>query len=93
MIRNFKDRETEKVFRRQHSRRLPPEIQRAAHRKLLILHAAESLEDLRYPPGNQLEKLKRDRRGQYSIRINSQWRICFRWDEGEVEAVEITDYH
>jgi proteic killer suppression protein len=68
-------------------------LQRAALRKLAILDAAESLEDLRVPPGNRLEKLAGDRKGQHSIRINDQWRICFRWSEGDAHDVEITDYH
>ncbi len=93
MIRSFADRETEKVFRRERSRTLPTDVQRRAHRKLLLVHAAEKLDDLRVPPGNRLERLKGDREGQHSIRINEQWRICFRWDRGDAFDVEITDYH
>jgi len=93
VIRSFRDRETEKVFERERSRRLPPDVQRRAHRKLLILDAAETLEDLRVPPGNRLESLSGDRAGQRSIRINDQWRICFRWERGDAYDVEITDYH
>ena len=93
MIRSFRDRETEKVFQRERSRRLPPDVQRRAHRKLLILDAAETLEDLRVPPGNRLEGLSGGRSGQRSIRINDQWRICFRWERGDAYDVEITDYH
>lgn len=93
MIRSFRDRETEKVFERERSRRLPPDVQRRAHRKLLILDAAETLDDLRVPPGNRLEKLSGDREGQHSIRINDQWRICFRWQDGDAADVEIVDYH
>ena len=93
MIRSFRDKETEKVFRREGSRKFPPALQRQAQRKLAILDGAETLQDLRIPPGNRLEKLQGDRDGQYSIRINDQWRICFRWSEGDAKDVEITDYH
>lgn len=93
MIRGFRDRESEKIFRRERSRRLPPTVQRVALRKLTILDGAESLEDLRAPPGNRLEKLSGDREGQNSIRINDQWRICFVWKDGDAYEVEITDYH
>jgi proteic killer suppression protein len=93
MIRSFRDRETQKVFERQGPRRLPPSLLRIALRKLLVLDGAESLEDLRIPPGNRLEMLRGDREGYYSIRINDQWRICFRWSEGDAHEVEITDYH
>jgi proteic killer suppression protein len=93
MIQSFRDRETEKVFRREGTRRLPPDIQRMAQRKLAILDAAESLQDLRVPPGNRLEKLSGERNGQHSIRINDQWRVCFRWRERDAYDVEIADYH
>ena len=93
MIRSLRDRETEKVFNREPSRRWSRDLQRVARRKLLMLDAAETLADLRVPPGNRLEKLSRDREGQYRIRINDQWRICFRWGEGDAQDVEITDYH
>lgn len=93
MIRGFRDRETENLFHRTRSRRLPEEIQRTALRKLEILDAAESLEDLKSPPANRLEKLAGDREGQYSIRINRQWRICFVWEEGDAHDVQIVDYH
>ena len=93
MIRSFADKETEKVFNRQFSRRLPTDIQRIARRKLEILAAAERLEDLRIPPANRLEKLSGDREGQHSIRINQQWRICFEWQESDAYNVEIVDYH
>ena len=93
MIRSFRDRETEKVFRREGTRRLPPDVQRMAQRRLAILDAAESLQDLRVPPGNRLEKLSGDRDGQHSIRINDRWRVCFRWREGDAHDVEIADYH
>ena len=93
MIRSFYDRETERVFERNVSRKLPNEIRRKALRKLLILDAAESLQDLRVPPGNRLEMLRGGREGQYSIRINRQWRIYFEWRNGDAFEVEIVDYH
>lgn len=93
MIRTFRDKETEKVFRREPSRRLPAALLRQTQRKLVILDGAETLQDLRIPPGNRLEKLRGDREGQYSIRINDQWRICFEWSEGGADEVEIADYH
>jgi toxin HigB-1 len=93
MIRSFADGETEKIFNRDFSRKLPPEIQSAARRKMMIIHAAGNLHDLRVPPGNRLEVLHGDREGQYSIRINEQWRLCFRWKDGNASEVEITDYH
>ena len=93
MIKSFRGRETRRVFERERSRRLSPDVQRLALRKLLILDAAEELGELRVPPGNRLEKLSGDRAGQYSIRINDQWRICFRWRNGDAYDVEITDYH
>lgn len=93
MIKSFKDRETEKIFRRQFSRRLPQDIQRAALRRLTFLHAAKELNDLYLPPSNRLESLAGDRAGQYSIRINEQWRICFEWTENDAYHVEIVDYH
>ncbi|HYB22194.1 MAG TPA: type II toxin-antitoxin system RelE/ParE family toxin [Solirubrobacteraceae bacterium] len=93
MLRSFADKETERVWRRQRVRRLDEGTQRAALRKLLILDAAEALDDLRVPPGNRLEKLKGDRAGSYSVHINQQWRICFRWTAAGPEDVEIVDYH
>jgi len=93
MIRSFRDDEARKVFQRQRSRRLPADLQRGALRKLAMLDAAEVLEDLRVPPGNRLERLSRVREGQYSIRINEQWRICFKWRDCDVYEVEIVDYH
>jgi proteic killer suppression protein len=86
-------KETEKIFRGQVSRKLPKDIQRTTRRKLLYLHDAEDIQDLRAPPGNRLEKLSGDRAGQYSIRINDQWRICFKWIENTAQDVEIVDYH
>ena len=93
MIKTFADNETEKLFQRQRSRSLPTDIQRKARMKLEILDAAEKLDDLKVPPGNRLEKLSGDREGQHSIRINQQWRICFRWKNGDCYNVEIVDYH
>jgi proteic killer suppression protein len=93
MIQTFADKETERLFNREPVKRSPPPMQRSALRKLLILDAAESLDDLRNPPGNRLEKLHGDREGQYCIRINDQWRVCFRWDAGDAYEVEVTDYH
>lgn len=93
MIKSFARKETEKIFKRQFSRRLPPNIQRRARIKLEILDAAEVLEDLRIPPSNHLEQLGGDREGQYSIRINRQWRVCFEWEDGNAYEVEIIDYH
>ena len=93
MIRSFKSKETEKVFARRRSRRLPPNIQQVAYRKLRMLNNSNNLSDLRIPPANRLEKLSGDRKGQHSIRINDQWRICFEWRDGDAHRVEITDYH
>ncbi len=92
-IRSFFCKDTEAVFRQERARRFPPDIQRLALRKLLILHAAIDVADLRTPPGNRLEKLKGDRAGQWSIRINDQWRICFVWRGGDAYNVQIVDYH
>jgi proteic killer suppression protein len=89
----FRDKETELIWRRRFSRRFPQDIQRKGHAKLAILHAARDLGDLGVPPGNRLEALSGDRAGQHSIRINDQWRICFRWDQGAAWDVEIVDYH
>ena len=93
MIKTFASEETRKIFNRQFSRKLPQDIQRISRRKLEILDAAGVLQDLRIPPSNRLEKLSGDRQGQYSIRINNQWRICFEWKKGDAYKVEITDYH
>ncbi len=93
MIKTFASQETELIFQGYVSRKLPRDIQRTARRKLLYLNDAEDLRDLLAPPGNRLEKLSGDRAGQYSIRINDQWRICFRWQDGRVLDVEIVDYH
>ncbi|GAA0590776.1 type II toxin-antitoxin system RelE/ParE family toxin [Caenispirillum bisanense] len=93
MIRDFIDRDAEGLFHGRLSKRLPPDIQRSAQRKLRLLHQARELRDLLAPPGNRLEALKGDRAGQHSIRINGQWRICFVWRDGGAERVEIVDYH
>ena len=93
MIVSFGDAETEKVWKGERSRRLPSDIQAVALRKLRLINAAGNVDDLRVPPGNRLERLKRDRAGQWSIRINDQWRIVFRWSDGGAEDVAIVDYH
>ena len=93
VIRSFADRDTESLWQRLVVRRLASTLQRAAYRKLVVLDAAASLNDLRATPGNRLEKLGGDRAGQYSIRINEQWRVCFEWREGDAYEVKIVDYH
>lgn len=91
MIKSFRDKEAEKIFSRQFSKKLPTDIQRPAMKKLWILDAATHLVDLKIPPSNHLESLRGNRTGQYSIRINSQWRICFEWNDGVASNVEIID--
>lgn len=93
MIKSFKNKETELVFNREMSRRYPPDIQRIAFRKLRMLNRSLNLRDLTVPPANRLEALKGDQKGQYSIRINDKWRICFIWKETDAFEVEIVDYH
>jgi proteic killer suppression protein len=93
VIRSFRCKETEKIFNRLVSRKFPNDIQRVALRKLRMLNRAVSLQDLLVPPGNRLEELKGNRKGQYSIRINNQWRICFKWVKTDAHDVEIVDYH
>jgi len=93
MIQSFRDKEAEKILNRQFSAKLPKNIQGIARKKLVILDAAVDLNDLRVPPGNRLEALRGSRKGQHSIRINDQWRICFKWCNGSAYEVEITDYH
>lgn len=93
MIVSFADRDTKRLFRRESVEKLSAAIDRAALRKLLIMDAAESLDDLRVPPGNRLEKLRGNRAGQYSIRTIDQWRNCFRWESGNALDAEIVDYH
>jgi proteic killer suppression protein len=93
MIRSFRNKAAEKIFERERVKKYDIKVQRLAQRKLIVLDAAESLSELRVPPGNRLEKLSGDRKGQHSIRINDQWRICFRWVDRDAHDVEITDYH
>ena len=93
MIKSFKNKETEKIYGREISRKLPAEIQQIALRKLRMINNAKNINDLRIPPANRLEKLGGNREGQHSIRINDQWRICFVWRDGDAHDVEITDYH
>jgi len=93
MIKSFRDKETERLFARQFSRRFSAHLHKTAWSKLALLDAAERLDDLRVPPGNRLEKLSGNREGQYSIRINDQYRVCFEWRAGDAYDVEITDYH
>lgn len=93
MIESFADEETERIFKGRISRKLPLTIQKTARRKLLYLEDAEDLHDLRSPPGNPLELLRGDHAGQYSIRINEQWRLCFYWEAGKAKQVQIEDYH
>ena len=93
MIRSFADKEADRIWAGEVSRRLPSDIQSVARRKLRMLNNAVNLDDLRIPPANRLEALKGERKGQYSIRINNQWRICFGWNNGDAYEVEIVDYH
>ena len=93
MIKNFREKETEKIWHGLRSRRLPQDIQQIARRKLRMINNARSLNDLRVPPANRLEALRGKRAGQHSVRINDQWRICFHWSEGDALNVEIVDYH
>jgi proteic killer suppression protein len=93
VIRSFGSRETERIWHGQYIKRVDRTVQRAALRKLELIHAAKGVEDLRIPPGNRLERLVGDRRGQYSVRVNAQWRICFVWREEGAEDVELVDYH
>ena len=93
MIQSFACADTERLFHRQRPKRLPRSLHRVAFRKLRMLHRAQTLQDLRVPPGNRLESLKGDRKGQYSIRVNDQFRICFAWRSGDAFDVEMVDYH
>ncbi|MFN0094609.1 MAG: type II toxin-antitoxin system RelE/ParE family toxin [Dehalococcoidia bacterium] len=93
MIRSFRDAETELLFRGREVRRMPPEIRRPAQRALRAVHQARNLNDLALLPGNRLERLRGDREGQHSVRINQQWRVCFRWEGGDAFEVEVVDYH
>ena len=93
MIKSFGDRDTERLFAREPVRRFPADLRRVMLRKLVAVDAAEALHELRVPPGNRLEKLRGDRQRQYSIRVNDQWRVCFRWDGADAHDVTIVDYH
>jgi proteic killer suppression protein len=93
VIKGFGNRDTERLFHREPVRRYPADLRRVMLRKLVAVDAAEALDDLRVPPGNRLEKLKGDRAGQHSIRVNAQWRVCFQWQDGNAHEVEIVDYH
>ena len=93
MIRSYRDRDTQAVAERRRVRRFPEQLQHHAQRKLMMINNASDLNDLRVPSGNRLESLSGDREGQFSIRINDQWRVCFTWDDGDAYQVEIVDYH
>jgi proteic killer suppression protein len=93
MIKSFRNRETERIFNREQVKSFSPTLHKQAWRKLALIDAAEKLDDLRVPPGNRLEKLYGNREAQYSIRVNDQYRVCFRWIDGDAYDVEITDYH
>ncbi|MCX0276160.1 type II toxin-antitoxin system RelE/ParE family toxin [Brevibacterium sp. CS2] len=93
MIRSFGSKDTERIWHEQYVKRVDRTVQRATLRKLELIHAAKDVEDLRVPPGNRLERLVGDRRGQHSIRVNAQWRLCFAWRDGGADNVELVDYH
>jgi len=93
VIHSFKDKDTEKIWDQVFIKKIPRDVQKIGLRKLILIHRAKILNDLRIPPGNKLESLSGDRKGQHSIRINDQWRICFYWNGGNITNVEITDYH
>jgi proteic killer suppression protein len=93
MLKSFKSKEAQKIFEREYSTKLPQSIQKIAMRKLWMINAAVSINDLRIPPGNRLETLQGKRKGQHSIRIDDQWRICFKWNGGDAYDIEIIDYH
>jgi len=93
MIESFRCRESEKIFHRQFSKKLPHNIQKIAFRKLRMLNRSSTVQDLRIPPANKLEALSGNRKGQHSIRINDQWRVCFKWENGNAYDIEIVDYH
>jgi proteic killer suppression protein len=93
VIRSFRDKDTARLFEREPVKRWGSDVQHVGLRRLRVLNAATSLEDLRAPPGNRLEKLKNDRAGQWSIRVSGQWRLCFRWQAGDAYEVELVDYH
>jgi len=93
VIRSFRDKDTEAIWHRRYVKKLSPELCRLTYRKLVLINAAESISDLRVPPGNRLEKLSGNRGGQYSVRVNDQWRICFNWSSAGAGNVELVDYH
>ena len=93
MIRSFRDKDTEAIWQRRYIKRLSPELSRITYTKLVLINAAENINDLRAPPGNRLEKLAGGRAGQYSVRVNDQWRICFTWSSAGAGNVELVDYH
>lgn len=93
MIRSFRDKDTEAIWQRRYVKKFSPGLSRLTYNKLVLINAAESINDLRVPPGNRLEKLSGDRAGQYSVRVNQRWRICFRWSVSGAADVELVDYH
>lgn len=93
MIESFADKNTQRIWNREFVKRIPKDVQRIAYRRLVVLHRSKDLNDVRVPPGNMIEALSGDRKGQYSIRVNRQWRVCFRWTRGTASDVEIVDYH
>ncbi len=93
MIKDFADKATEQLWQRRRVRSMSAELQKQARRKLVMINSAENLQDLRSPPGNRLEALIGDRKGQHSVKINDQFRVCFRWQDGDSYEVEVTDYH
>ena len=93
MIRSFRDKDTEAIWHRRYVKKLGPELSRLTYKKLVLVNAAEIISDLRVPPGNRLEKLSGDRSGQYRVRVNDQWRICFNWSSAGAGNVELVDYH
>lgn len=93
MIRSFRDKDTEAIWQRRYVKKLGPELSRVTYNKLVLINAAENINDLRVPPGNRLEKLGGDRAGQYSIRVNNQWRVCFNCSASGASNVELVDYH
>ena len=93
MIRSFRDKDTEAIWQRRYVKKLSPELSRRTYNKLVLINAAESINDLRVPPGNRLEKLSGNRAGQYSVRVNDQWRLCFTWTASGAGNVELVDYH
>lgn len=93
VIRSFRDKDTEAIWQRDYVKKLSPELSRLTYNKLVLINAAENINDLRVPPGNRLEKLAGDRAGQYSVRVNNQWRLCFTWSAGGAANVELVDYH